>query len=412
MKNFFSLTAMIGMLGIGWTGLPIAFNYFCIGLVIVSASYFGFLGKFERKEISFKPLIFSILASTVTDIFLIQQRLRDSTSIRLSYVQEVIPVYNGNLFTTDPNLFIMNDIIGMIKWLSALVFLPLLFSKKSLNQGLNRELLLNVWIVAVLINVFVAILNSRGVTFAFLTKDLSEESGAFRFSGLSSHPNHLATVINLTLPLAIYSVNRVKFKFLTYLVIAYLFTGQILTGSRIGLASFIVIVILSGKYVLNVNLKRLSIMLALFITFAVYLLPMLDFGLDIFNSRLLSSNAGVLQSNTARLALAKQGIADFLSNPIVGIGPRAFKSSHNIFLQLLASLGIIGFITFSQIVLKILLSRTPRGSRINSLKLSIIAILLTGLFSNGLADFFIYVPFGAIIGVITESKYQKQESQN
>jgi len=403
MSKFFTLLACIGILGIGWTGLPLALNYFSIGLIIISAIYFGF-PKTHDKNTAAGPLIFMILLSTMVDIALIQDRMRESFGRRLSYIQEVIPIYSGNLFTTDASLFIINDLVGMTKWISALLFFPMLFGFNSKRQQVNIKLLLNIWIIAVIINVTVAILNSRGLVFSFVSNDVSEEIGANRFSGLSSHPNHLSTVISLTLPLALYAIQNSKFPKLNYFIVPYLLTGQLLTGSRIGLISFAFALLLGFKFVLRIGTTRYIGQFLALIILTIFVMPNFSLGPDLFESRLFSGGEGIVQSNTARLALAQQGLADFIGDPMVGIGPRAFKSSHNIFLQLLASLGILGFLAFMYLLKQSVGVSTYKDSFTYALRISILSILVTGIFSNGLADFFIYLPFGAILGTISRRR--------
>jgi O-antigen ligase len=231
---------------------------------------------------------------------------------------------------------------------------------------------------------------------------LSEETGANRFSGLSSHPNHLSTVINLTIPLAFYISKVFKFKKLNLFFVPVFLYGQILTGSRIGLVGCITILILCLKYLLNVKLGTLLV-LALCGGITLLVVPQLVENLFSGSIRLFSNASDITQSNYARLSLAKQGIADFLGNPFFGIGPRAFKSSHNIFLQVLASLGICGLAAFIFLLKRVFFTRTKNSELLIASRLSFASVLISGLFSNALADFFLYLPVSVILGSLSKN---------
>lgn len=398
-------------MGIGWSGLPLIINYFAITLVITSSLYFGFPRKKFGKYFAAAPLILIILLSTAIDIFFIQKRIVESYTIRLNYIAEVIPIYNGNLFTTDYSLFILNDLVGMSKWIAALVFFPLLFGFNSKREQININLLIGTWVSASIANVIVALINSRGYAFSFISRDLSEETGANRFSGLSSHPNHLSTVINLTIPFAFYISKVLKFKKLILFFVPFFLYGQILTGSRIGLVGCITIIVLCLKYLLNLKFFTL-IVLAFCGGITLLVVPQLVENFSSGDIRLFSNASGVTQSNYARLSLAKQGIADFLGNPFFGIGPRAFKSSHNIFLQVLASLGIFGFAAFTFLLIRVFFTRTKITELLIASRLSFASVLISGLFSNALADFFLYLPVSVILGSLSRNSDRESGGVN
>lgn len=406
MHKFFQVIALLGVVGIGWTGLPYNIPYIFIGLVIISSVFFGQSKPTGNSGLYAGPLILSILLSTFIAIFLAEKRLSASNS-RLQILEETQRIYSVS--NSSPSEFILFNLVTMSKWVAAMVFIPLLFTYRSDSLSINAQKVIRFWTLGVFINSGFAIFNSLGIGIDFESTDLANQNSRFRFSGLSMHANHLSSQICLAWPLVVYLIQVSRKRYLFPLSFIYFFVTIILTGSRVGLITFTLITLLILFNQRQFIFIRASVASLVTMALTFFLLQKIDLRFGIASWRIFSDPEVFQASDIGRSDLARQAIQDFVNNPFFGIGPQAFKSGHNIYLQLLASLGLFGFCAFVILILKLLLSTSVEMEKRRALKISIISFLMHGMFSNSLTDFYLFIPFGMLIAM---AKFSEQSQSN
>lgn len=121
--------------------------------------------------------------------------------------------------------------------------------------------------------------------------------------------------------------------------------------------------------------------------FLFHILLYFSLVLPIFSSFLLSSGMLFPKTIEERFALSKTAGMMFSKSPLVGTGfgssivaDRMFQPTHNIFLLLLAEVGVVGVSLFSYLIIKLL--RNKRESTADNWRIIIFAILLTGIFDH------------------------------
>ncbi len=195
-----------------------------------------------------------------------------------------------------------------------------------------------------------------------------------RFSGIMQNPNSLAVFILFSLFLSIYSLdNKDKSMYLSRTMKYICFANIILclytiflTQSRKGMIFGVLLVLLYAS--LRFSFKKVIPYLLSIVTLILMptLIPGLtshfEGGIERIEALLnLSNNSGGQVDNSAitRLYYIAEGWQGFLDNPIFGHGINSFRHyfgqyAHNNFIELLFSVGIIGFIIYYSIHLSIL----------------------------------------------------------
>ena len=169
----------------------------------------------------------------------------------------------------------------------------------------------------------------------------------------------ITAVIVLGIPAAMYLAKNCRFSFISYSSAFLFFFAAVLTASRsailVGAFSLFVCMIIcciDGK---NRIANRVYTGIVLILLIAVFLyLRKIDEFKDLFEFLRFSELSNI--RGEARLYYWKNGIEDFLHSPIFGVGFRdggcvdeydLFSAMyHNIFVQLLGAMGIVGLVAF------------------------------------------------------------------
>lgn len=214
---------------------------------------------------------------------------------------------------------------------------------------------------------------ASGTDAAFIDQESLQGEAAIRVSGRAGHSNWLAMIILLVLPLYMFWLTETKYqrvKAFIYVALVFSVIALILTYTRTGfLIGIVLALLLLSKRLMHFSpLRVFAAMLFLVIAFA--LAP------DAYKERVLSpAQYKSSQSINSRLALQDAAWDYWTENPIFGLGIGGFGSefirennptasvmrfmvyignweevfigTHNMYLQLLADTGIIGFILFA-----------------------------------------------------------------
>jgi O-antigen ligase len=294
------------------------------------------------------------------------------------------------------------------KWLLGILVFRTLCKNFCFQDNPVRLTFIRFWIFGVLISVSAQILQFFGIFPASMLFSYDYRTFNGRFPGLSDHPNTIAIIVCMSIPLLyLSSLSSKSEKF----VIALFVISELLSQSRIGIVTFALTLLLC-----NWRMLQQKIVYFFVFTLGAILLALL-YKLELFNSvldasRFDSSNIDSQKSNEGRWILMKFGMNTFLDNPIFGVGPRAFKESHNIFIQVLSSLGICGFVGFIDFLVRPLLLKYDRGFEPFLARICIFSFLVFGLFNNKLNDFYLYFPLILSLQVLANRRLNQESASN
>ena len=169
--------------------------------------------------------------------------------------------------------------------------------------------------------------------------------------------NYATSVLLMCLPMCCLMVKRSNIHLIG---MGLMYAAMILSGSRSGLLFGTLLFALCAVYIYinNKDSRRLYICLALILAipvcfFAVKYVP------ELYSSRLVNGN--FISGDETRVTYIRLGTANFLSNPIFGIGignikdievfkaivPGCIVFYHNIIIQVISSMGILGIVAYS-----------------------------------------------------------------
>lgn len=276
---------------------------------------------------------------------------------------------------------------------------------------------LNAWVAGIVLSAGVAVSDYLNLTHLGLSLTGLDFAGQ-RFSGLAVHPNHLALSCAMALPLVLArsaTTARRRGRLLGVFVFSILGVGVLLAGGRAALVA------VGGMLLVLLTLTagRLRVVMVLVVALATFalvtrFLPAQDAqAAHLFEAlqRLSDSQAG---SDQGHLDLGVAAWQTFLQNPLFGSGLRELNSAHDIYLQVLSSLGLLGAVALLVFVGGAIESawRLYRTSGlflgpsavVGAIFPSAVVWLATGLFQNQIDDRYILVPIATGIVVRATSR--------
>lgn len=304
------------------------------------------------------------------------------------------------------------SLAGLLRLVAAMTLVP--FAVGVVGGQLGAVVLLvDLWVASAAVNSGVAISDyAFGTTFG---ETITGVASLGRSTGLTTHSNHLAFVMVFSIPLAIGRLAtargrpaRLFFAIATGAVLMAVMTS----GSRGGLVGAAIAIAIT-PFLMPAELRRRTLawiaiagsvaLLVGTVTFRDEALVALD--------RLIGSStetaSAVSESDQERARLRHEAIENFTRNPIFGSGIAHSRSAHNVYLQLLASTGMLGTLAFIAYLLGCYwLSR--RVTRQRDLPVSVRAIAATagasavtwallGMVENQFADRYLFVPGGLVV---------------
>jgi len=258
--------------------------------------------------------------------------------------------------------------------------------------------------------------------------------GFYRSIGSFGQPNALGGFLLLGLPLSILLLQhpiKMKNRVIPAMMLFFILLALFSTLSRSALLGFGMVILsfllFGGKLKLKLKFGVLGmVILFLFISF----FPVLT---DTIQGRFSNLLAGESDSHIVRLVLYQTAVKMFESSPLFGIGLGNFivsqdilevKGAHNVFLNILAELGLFGLLSFLAIQFLVLKNnlkflRQERSGVSSSIalccSLSIIGFLVAGLFDSLLHCSVISFYFWLIVAisvVATEHKKELNSDEN
>jgi len=253
-----------------------------------------------------------------------------------------------------------------------------------------------------------------------------------RYVGLTGHPNILSLTVVLSLPLVLGRMTSVRGLLLNLPLCVLFLIAVLLSGSRAGLIGIAVVVVLSlalnpriRSVALSLNYRVLSgyavgLAVALLLAFVVPVqtVPIpgvpasesvpgtTDGGIAGF-SRLNPGSSSAETSDSIRWRYIEESVDYILDRPLIGYGFEWIETSHNIYLQLLLSGGLLALVGYLLVIfgylreifsLRIRVSG-PRLDLLIALAVSILTYLVMGLVSPDLVDRYLYLPAALVLSM-------------
>jgi hypothetical protein len=223
-----------------------------------------------------------------------------------------------------------------------------------------------------------------------------------RMNGLTDHPNTLGITAALSIPVAVYFASTMKRNWIGVLALVVLFGGILASGSRgaQAVAPFAALAALLWTPTSRTMPHFRSIVVfgsALVGLVTVVLLPdHIRQGL----LRIFDTSQDAEGSNSERLGLFRTAVEDWHAHPVFGSGIRHLVEAHNIFLQFLASGGVVlalAMIVYFFLVLHACWRLAGQGILYaRYLMITIGTWLLLGMVTNAVADRYLYYAVGCI----------------
>jgi len=408
--SFWERTALygisLGLLMTGWTGFQSVLIYSAIGLI----SFITILVRISKKPktsgVRCWAMCISIVISSILPIFFYSASKFNINSINESKLATIFDLTHYIPYSNLNELIAFNT-SSAAKWILGILVFQILFNIYCSRESEVRTIFICSWLIGVAISIGAQLLQLFKLfpTLSLFNYDYLSFNG--RYPGLSDHPNTIAIIVTLSTPLLYLSgMARKKLRF----IIIYFMISELLSQSRIGIATFAFALLLCNWQSLRRRLLHLLVLLVgIVILWLVYKLG--AFNTFIESSRFNSSNIASQNSNLGHGILTEFGINTFFENPFFGVGPRAFKESHNIYIQVLASLGILGFAGFIDFLVRPLF-RKYEGARETFLaKVCILTFMIFGLFNNKLNDFYLYFPLILSLQILLNAKREQGSVQ-
>lgn len=306
----------------------------------------------------------------------------------------------GSFFASDP----IESFSQLFRFSVAAMLVPVVFALWS-PSVLEIRRVTWLWVFSVSLSSLVAV----------------TERGEFlqgRADGLTNHPNHLALscVMAIGPAVALTLLERGTMRWFGAACSSAMGLGLLISGSRAGILAWAITIV-----VLAVVLQRAAVVAGI-IAAGVASAVVLGSGVIPFTSgnaltRLFGSedqavSQAIVDSNTGRQQALIATINQILHNPWTGVGFQDALYAHNIFLQVLASAGILGLVGFLMIItsvvnisLKSFSARVPIADPVAMLLLigfsaGYAGYIANGIFSNALWDRYIWLTPG-MVAVLT-----------
>jgi hypothetical protein len=305
---------------------------------------------------------------------------------------------------------IAQDTITLIEYELALVVIPVLIAAIATTPRRCR-LLLDLFVTGAIINAFAGLLNYMGIALP-LTRTAAAAGQAVgtaasdtsRAVGLTIHPNYLALVCVIALPMVTVWFGRTRrFTIASVIGMAALLGGVFVAGSRAGGVAAVIALVAAFALVPRLR-AALPYLLPLLIMAMIPLLIFTRVGHSILHQLRLTGSRSASGSNYDRSILAHAAWAQIKVRPIEGVGWTLITGAHDIYLELLDAGGVIVLVSFI-VFIGGLVSSLVRGlsgplrDEAIVCGIAILAWLVNGIFDNQVGDKYLYVVPGLLFAI-------------
>ncbi|UTI62616.1 O-antigen ligase family protein [Paraconexibacter antarcticus] len=391
------LAACLLVVTIQWNGIRVAGGAF--GNVFLVLAFGGMVthAVLARRPVSAPPALMLaglafLLAALLAMIFPAGSGLNDQANIQLSS-RLTAPVY----------LTHRSDVLALITFELSFIVVPLVLIAAGSTARRCRRLM-DLWTAGAVVNAFVGVTDTLGIVHL---SPYALSSGT-RSSALTVHPNYLALGASMAIPTAMVWIGRSpRWTLAGLAALATLLGGVYASGSRAGAVAAVVAVGVTAVAIPRLRRRTLLVLPALGMLGIVVLLFTSTGDHILHQVRLGGSGAVDLTiqgSNFQRHQAAHVGLAQFRAHPVAGVGFSVIADAHNIYLELLASGGIIALVAFLTFLggLADAIRRGLAGAQraeVAAGTISVAVWLTNGAADNQLADKYLYIVPGLLFAM-------------
>jgi len=304
----------------------------------------------------------------------------------ITAVHELLPVDSQYMYQRDVlvqgqiihGLILTSNFIVGLKFLAPIVGLPLMYALAFRHDPRAPYRAFYAFTIGTVISAFIAFSDRLGVTqLSYSITGIPVASG--RAPGLTIQYNFLAMTCILCLPLILWELlsKQPRHRLWAWVFLLITLAGLYASGSRAGAAVFaggaLLSIVIMPPY--RKVLPTVSLILAGMLGILFVLKPSVGTAL-LKAVRLTSGNSSAAASDQARSIVNDQGTRDWQHRPLDGIGFQVAGEAHNVYLQALATGGIILLIGYAIFML---------GALAHSLRLSRHANLAYPLFVSAVS---------------------------
>jgi O-antigen ligase len=279
------------------------------------------------------------------------------------------------------------------------------------------NLLTNLWLLSATISAAIATFD--GFTGAGIGTSITGVNGGGRATGLAIHPNTFALTCAMTLPVALLRAAQLRGRWRIAAIASagLLASGVLVSGSRVGLVSLVLAAGLTALLIPKLRSRIVVIGLTGVVLMGLVVPahnnPLLE-GID-----RLSGGGDSTLANGQRSDQFHESLTIALDHPVTGIGFTVVADAHSLPVQIWETAGFLGIVALALYSAGVF--RTgwrlyreqglPRGSPqlAGVLTISFAVWLIAGLLQNEIADRYIYVPVGLLLGLGLAAKAIRSE---
>ncbi|PZS29900.1 MAG: hypothetical protein DLM58_14745 [Pseudonocardiales bacterium] len=290
-----------------------------------------------------------------------------------------------------------------IKFVIAVAAIPLAFTGAALVDRRAVRWLAVSFVTGAAASGAAAFLDFLGASVSGLVTRLPNLHG--RQLGFSNHPNFLAAGLVLGVPFACWLLTsrRTRDRLLGAACLPSLVLGVYASGSRGGAVCVVATLAVAFALLPRTRAYFPGIALAGAVAGGAVVAFVPAFGAAILRVTRLGGDIGTAGSDTVRAMVGRQGVADFRHSPINGIGLHVSFEASQVYLQELASGGLILFGAMSIYMLGGMWSAfklMPDHDLAAALLAALVATLSLNIFEADLTDRFYYVPAAILVALL------------
>jgi O-antigen ligase len=305
----------------------------------------------------------------------------------------------------------------------AILFVPILIGAVATSWR-RASLIADLWVASATISAAVATVDSAtGAGIGTSITGFQEEG---RIAGLALHANTFALTCAMTLPVSLLRSAQLRGwgRAAAIAATGVLLLGIVASGSRVGLLSAVLAVGFMGLLIAKLRGRILAAGLAAVVALGL-VAALAPSGNSLFSAfDRLGGGGSAAGANTQRFDQFRESVDIALDYPVTGVGFQVIADAHSLPVQFLESAGFLGVVALILYAtgaigtgLRLIRDRSlPRGisDLAGALTASIAVWLISGLAQNQVADRYIYVPVGVLLGLTVaaaSAKSRKRRSE-
>jgi O-antigen ligase len=285
----------------------------------------------------------------------------------------------------------------------------------------RANLLANLWLFSATVSAAIGAVDAAtGAGIGVSITGLGEEAG--RVNGLTIHPNALALTSAMALPIALLRAaqSRGLTRGAAIAAVGILLIGVVASGSRDGVVGILLGVGGTGLLIARLRTRILAAGIAAILVFAL-IAVFAPSGNSLFSGfDRLEGGGSASGASTQRFDQMRESIHIAWGHPFTGIGFQVISDAHDLWIQVWESAGLVGILALLLFVIGVFHlawrlykdPHLPRGSPefVGALTVSFSIWLAEGFLQNPIADRYIYMPVGILIGLGLAAKARTSEA--